>query len=745
MSFYDSASLKKLSRLIQTQPEVSRGWNRMAAAMGSINPAYLEEVKQQLEQMRDRVREFGGNKRFTLGNYVREKAKEAHTLAFYYHMKKNPETAELVKELILLLCEEEAWVYQGGRRNSDLWTADIGFQLAVAYDTVREALDSTTRDMVENHLYQKAFLPLYEDWLHPVKKLHALDTMGHNWWSVCVAGAGMIMLVLGQRVKDYSHYLHAVVEGLREWFDYPGNVLQNKKANFGTDGDYIETMSYLDYALASFVAFEAYYRRQTGSNELLQLPVLGHIPNAYLRTVYRMDGRLHSFGFGDVGDRYSHSHVWLMLADHFRRGDMLTFFHAWKEEPVSPLELYFYPEQLEREPIPAKPELAVLHHSGYAVIRSDADTEEGTVFAIKTGESWNHNHLDVGSFLLFSGGREFIIDSGYCVYSKPLYNAYYRQSHAHNVILLDGAGQPPDMIEFGTKFQGEIPVHLDTPNYKYVLADCTGPYMHLYHRFYRHIIMLDSLLVMVDDLFANRDGAFEWLLHYDGEADASEGTITICNEGKELRISQLYPETKEYILEKGFKSSFHRSTGREDEFPEASYLKIRTESEGRRTKYITLFELPGGGDRPLSISKLQNEQFQGLRFIEPSGGYTDLLCNLHADGRVMHDNSHGGLAGIETDAFLCTVQYDTEGNVVRVSMHNGSYLRVGGSCLFSSLLKSDVLIDYSSGLDCWTSLSADAWCSFAYSGAAPDGLMLDPTTNLWRKKLEKGNRHFHLM
>ncbi|SDD63812.1 Heparinase II/III-like protein [Paenibacillus sp. UNCCL117] len=744
MSFYDSASRDKLGRLIRSQPEVEQGWRRLADAMSAIDSAYLTDVSGQLQHMRDRVAQYGGNKKFTLGNYVREKAREAHALAFYYHQQQEPEAARHALELILLLCEEEQWLYQGGRRNSDLWTADIGVHLAMAYDTVRGTLDAGTRSRIENELLRKAFLPLYEDWLDPVKKLHALDTMGHNWWSVCVAGAGIVMLVLGPEQNGYAHYLHAVVEGLKEWFAYPGNVLQNKKANFGPDGDYIETMSYLDYALASFVPFEEYYRRRTGSRELLELPVLGRIPDAYLSTVYRMDGQIYSFGFGDVGDRYGHSHVWLMLADHFRRKDMLSFFHAWKEAPASPFELYFYPEGLPREPYEEKRELAVLAHSGYAVMRNDPDSEDGTVFAIKTGESWNHNHLDVGSFLLFSGGCEFIVDSGYCVYSKPLYNSYYRQSRAHNVVLLDGEGQPPEMIEFGTKFEGSIPVRLDTPDYRYLLADCTGPYMHLYHRFYRHILMLDGFLIMTDDLFASRDGAFEWLLHYDGEASAARETITIRQKAKELRVHHVYPEAKTYSTEKGYKSSFHRSTGREDDFPEAAYFKIRAESKDRRIKYMTVFELPGEKRRLREIRKLTNEQFQGLRLIEVTGAYTDILCNLHADGRVMHDNAHGSFAGVETDAFLCSVRYDSSGRLERASVHNGSYLKVDGSCLFSTLLKADVLLDYRSGLDCWTSLTADAWCSFAYNGGAAEDLLHDPVSQLWRKKLLKGSGHFHL-
>ena len=33
--------------------------------------------------------------------------------------------------------------------------------------------------------------PLAGDWLDPAKRIHALDSMGHNWWMVCVGAAGL--------------------------------------------------------------------------------------------------------------------------------------------------------------------------------------------------------------------------------------------------------------------------------------------------------------------------------------------------------------------------------------------------------------------------------------------------------------------------------------------------------------------------------------------------------------------------
>lgn len=750
MGFYDDTGMERIRRLIRTNPAVDQGWRELEASLAGLGLEQVQELDRTQVGMQERVRQFGGNKRFTLGNYIREQAKRVHSLAFRYRMSGDGESAERAKQMMQLLCREESWLYQpGSGRNSDLWTADIGLHLALAYDCIRETMNPEERRAAEAHLYRKAFLPLYEDWLHPARRIHALDTMGHNWWVVCVSGAGVVLLVLGEGADHYAARLHTIAEGLREWLAYPGNVLQNKKGNFGSDGDYIETMSYLDYALSIFVVFEDYYRRRTGDSSLFRLPVLERVPDAYLATVYRLDGRLHTFAFGDTGERAGNGHVWLRLAGEYRRADMLAFFHAYRESPAGPLELFCYPEGLEPEEPAHRTGITVLGHSGIGIIREGAGTEEGgTLLAVKTGESWNHNHLDVGTFLLIAGGREWIVDSGHCVYSKPLYNAYYRQSRAHNVVLLDGEGQPPEMIEYGTKFEGKLPVYLDAPDYRYLLADCTGPYMNLYHRFYRHVLVLGGFMVMVDDLFAGREGAFEWLLHYQGTAHVQGETMEIRNGDATLTVRHLYPERKQYVREQGYTTSYPRGSGLEDMFPEAEYMKIRAEGEDRRIKFISLFTLPAAAGLDVTVEKQTEGPFQTFRLGYPDGRVLLFLCNLAADGRVMHDNAHGRFHGIETDAFLSSVLYGPDGRIERVSLHNGSYWKAGGRCLFSSLLKGDLLLDYRCGLEVRSVLTADAWCWFDYDG--PPGICLDelplePETAMHKRLMNEGRDHFHLI
>ncbi len=795
MLLYDEETMARSRRLTESVPSMQRGWKAFAAEMERRDDRWLEESRQRVALLRERWKQYGGSKLFTLGNEVRELAKEAQNLAYYARMTENAEAKDRVRGLLKLLGEEERWVYQsGGGRNSDLWTADIGVYLSSAYDVVQADCTPGERSLIEEMLYEKAYRPLYDDWLHPLRKIHALDTMGHNWWIVCVSAAGLLLLTLGKRVPHSEEALHDITEGIREWFAYPGNVLQNKQANFGPDGDYVETMGYLDYALGNFFVFEAAYRRCTGDSSLGELPVLAKIPDVYLQTIYwketesKPTGRVGTFHFGDDGDRRKHAYVWLRLADLTRRGELLGLFADIKGDPLEAAELAFYPEGLEERPPVSKESegITVLEHSGYGFVRWHSGGQQ-LVLAVKTGESWNHNHLDAGTFMLTAGGRMYVEDSGHCAYSKPLYNSYYRQSAAHNVVLLNGFGQPPALIEEGTKFPGSIPDWLDLPAYKYLLADCTGPYAGLYRRFYRHFLCLEGAMILIDDLQSEQGGMFEWLLHMPAGLQIRTGTaepsLSIAEGDREMQVLHPYPRRKEYTRRSGYLHAPPRETGREDDFPQADYAGVRAVSADGRMKFVSVFLLPelegrkttarrleageqaaygsreadgnsaagkpasraagdGGtydagmlygleaeapsgqtalrsdrqeaGSGAFAPGEASGEDVQALRLESPDGEIVDVFVNCRADGRVMHENSHAVFGGLETDAFLCTLSYGRDGRLRRATLHNGSYLKLNGRCLFSSLIKASAAISYRGGeVEVDASLSADAWCYFS--------------------------------
>lgn len=78
--------------------------------------------------------------------------------------------------------------------HSELNTARFCFGFAIGYDAVHDVLTENERQIVRKSLIYKGILPDIRDWVLPDRRIHAMDSMGHNWFIVCVAMAGLAAL-----------------------------------------------------------------------------------------------------------------------------------------------------------------------------------------------------------------------------------------------------------------------------------------------------------------------------------------------------------------------------------------------------------------------------------------------------------------------------------------------------------------------------------------------------------------------
>lgn len=84
-----------------------------------------------------------------------------------------------------------------------------------------------------------------------------------------------------------------------------------------------------------------------------------------------------------------------------------------------------------------------------AIVRDREGTNEGFYFAAKGGSNGEqHNHNDVGSFMLFYDGQPILLDIGVGTYTRETfspdrYSIWTMQSNYHNLPLINGVGQSP--------------------------------------------------------------------------------------------------------------------------------------------------------------------------------------------------------------------------------------------------------------------------------------------------------------
>jgi hypothetical protein len=152
-------------------------------------------------------------------------------------------------------------------------------------------------------------------------------------------------------------------DALVGFFGYPGNPLQNKQANFGAQGDFIESVGYLDYSLRNLVFLFDVYREQLGRDLPAEIPVLGKTCDYYLALVQPLKTGVQRINFGDMGSgrdtmgSYEHRPmpVWLWLAGEYAREDLFHLVRRAHPVPDDLWELLFWPDGLDRRQFCGRP------------------------------------------------------------------------------------------------------------------------------------------------------------------------------------------------------------------------------------------------------------------------------------------------------------------------------------------------------------------------------------------------------
>lgn len=610
----------------------------------------------------------------------------------------------MAARLLMTICHARTWVTQGKNENrfqADLWTGTLCGDVPVLYAMLREALTPDEQAEVIRAVIDKGIRPVDEEWLDPMKHWHALDTMGHNWHLVIVCGAGVAALAFEDEVPEECRpVLARVLDTVPRWFSYPGNAMQYKKANFGPDGDYIEYLGYMIYGFSTYFLLEFFYRDRTGSSAFFEEDFFRPQPQMLLDFCRDTAEGPRMANFGDASALWSkHQHVYYCMAARLDCGELMTQQRRMTVGPNCWEDFLFYPlvAQVEdaRSISPAR--LAAYPHVGVAAVRTGTGMQE-RFFAMKSGESWNHNHLDAGTFILTDRGWNIAADSGTCDYGYPEYRSYYTATCAHNTLLLDGQGQDADMFHSGSHQDGRLTswLNAESAGLQYLQTDCTGPYTGVFTRFFRHAVLLQNWTVLVDDVQAFRPGKLTWQMHFEGEAELRDSHAVLRHRGLSASVYPLHPQQRMACapaFSTADKLSMHgpRHPLKLDGLPEGQCLTFCSAMQNRRAKLVTAISR-AEEDTPTAP---QCRAFEGGEEIifRSAAGTERLIINHRADGSVMHANAWLRYQNICTDAFLVYLREDGEGRLLTAAMINGSRLTVGESFSCGALVKADACFD----------------------------------------------------
>ncbi|MGH8016738.1 MAG: hypothetical protein ACREIA_00330, partial [Opitutaceae bacterium] len=126
------------------------------------------------------------------------------TLGLAYQITGDERYAAKLRQALLHFAGYEQWCSPAyntrtPRWSSELATAAFCYGAAAGYDALHDYLSADDRKRIETAIARLGILPALNDWVLPERRIHALDSMGHNWWAVCIAGPGIAALALLDR------------------------------------------------------------------------------------------------------------------------------------------------------------------------------------------------------------------------------------------------------------------------------------------------------------------------------------------------------------------------------------------------------------------------------------------------------------------------------------------------------------------------------------------------------------------
>ena len=626
------------------------------------------------------------------------------TLALLHAVEPDPRYLEKIRTGLNHFAQYNLWcgpsfLLRQPPWRSELVTASLTYAYALGYDLLRDGLSPADRAALAAPMIAKGIGPILEDWLLPDTRIHALDSMGHNWWIVVLSLAGIgVISLLGDDPRAPA-WLEKIEAAVPEWLNYSGNILQNKVPNFDPACGYFEGPHYLGYALREYLLYRTALTDALPNFTPAGGPQLRRAHAFLFHTLYPTSEGFLVVNFGDARITIAPTTAMRLLSLH----DFADPYAPWyiartARDAAGPLALLFDTDAPIQPPTHVA--TSALFPDTAGILRSSWQ-DDATLLAVRAGTYWCHAHADSASFVLFHRGRQLISDPGHCVYSRPEYVKYYATSQAHNVVLVDGQGAPAEDFNRGSKFPGKLHTLLDQagaagptgaePTLRYVYADATGPMSHLLARHYRHWLWVGDVIVIFDDLLAHVPAWFNWLLHHDGTATADPTGASIQNGPAQATVRLHYPGQLQ----------LRNVPAPAQDNPDAqtSYLEFSTTSPQRQQNFLAAVTLtPSSSSDPAPrVELIDAPNLLGLRIATPRFT-TVVYFNLQADGRRMHLNSNAAFDGWETDAYLLAVTHandvpiDNPAGWRQVLVVGGSYFRRNGVTILDALSKVDCLI-----------------------------------------------------
>lgn len=408
------------------------------------------------------------------------------SVATFYQIIGKKDYKSLIESYIKAICEEQTWVvppHEG--RLIDIYSVSTAFELAEIITIFSDLLDLEIINLVKQKIEERIFKP-YIDNLDQ----HSWYQSHDNWNAVCNSAIGSIFLLVENDLERKAKAIQLVLKGLEVYLE----------KSFYDDGSTNEGIGYWDYGISWFTIFsEALFIKSNKKLDLInstnKIQKIVQYPAAVQVSSKKF------LSFSDLNDEVN-----------FNPG----IIQKLSERTRNPLLLNLITEPIKIEYLGISTILRFIFWWDGKTYKQkkfkDSFLPDASIIkfsvkpitvAVKGGNNAeNHNHNDIGSFIINIDGEDFITDPGAGVYNKDYFNEnryqnIFANSYGHSVPRVNEKLQSQ-----GLQFSGKIVQHSFQGGEKSATIEFANAYDEPnLEKLTRKIVLKSSQEIIFEDIF----------------------------------------------------------------------------------------------------------------------------------------------------------------------------------------------------------------------------------------------------
>jgi hypothetical protein len=420
-------------------------------------------------------------------------------------------------------------------------TAEMTHALAIAYDWLYDQWSGPQRETIRKAIVEMGLKPglrVYESrsgWHRDV----------HNWNQVCNGGLTVGALAIGDEQPELcGKILHHALTSV-----------QLAMQSYAPDGGWGEGPGYWAYATSYNVTMLACLESAVGTD--FGLSKFPGFAQTALFPLYMTNGDNRCFNFADSSEHAGRSDCLLWLGRRFQL-PAATWFGAATRQPTAAAMIWYQspgkgPDDHEYMVPAGLPLDRYWRNVEVVTLRSRWNDPQALFVGIQArSHTFNHQHLDIGSFVLDALGQRWAVDLGADNYNLPGYFGsqrydYYRlRAEGHNTLVIDPAAGPDQ----DPKAACGIRRFASQPERAFAVADLTRAYGKRAKSVERGVVLVDRRYVIVQDEIEAAQADVWWFMHTPAavglEGDERRAALTLG--GKQLEARILAPASARFEI-----------------------------------------------------------------------------------------------------------------------------------------------------------------------------------------------------